>query len=91
LSYEERYSDISHKILDALYEEDLINYDVSENRVKNIIYDSMTKFIADAGEIESAVYDKIKSYKRRVIPGTDEYEILYEKFYKDELARRGLS
>lgn len=91
LSYEERYSDIAHKILDALYEEDLINYDVSENRVKNIIYDSMTKFIADAGEIESAVYDKIKSYKRRVIPGTDEYEILYEKFYKDELARRGLS
>ena len=69
----------------------LINYDVSENRVKNIIYDSMTKFIADAGELESAVYDKIKSYKRRVIPGTDEYEILYEKFYKDELARRGLA
>jgi len=37
------------------------------------------------------VYDKIKSYKRRLIPGTDEYEILYEKLYKDEIARRGMA
>lgn len=91
LSYEERYSDIAHKILNELYEEDLINYDVSENRVKNIIYDAMTAFIADTSEIENAVYEKIKSYKRRLVPGTDEYEIMYEKLYKDELARRGMA
>ncbi len=79
------------KFLDQLYEEDLIHYDVSENRIKNIIYDAMTKFIADTSEIENAVYEKIKSYKRRMIPGTDEYEILYEKLYKDELTRRGMA
>ncbi len=91
LSYEDRYSDIAHQILDQLYEEDLIHYDVSENRIKNIIYDAMTTFIADTSEIENAVYEKIKSYKRRMIPGTDEYEILYEKLYKDELTRRGMA
>jgi hypothetical protein len=77
--------------LDELYEEDLINYDVSENRIKNIIYDAITTFITDTSELENAVYEKIKTYKRRVIPGTDEYEILYEKLYKDEVARRGLA
>ena len=41
LNYEERYSDIAHKILDELYEEDLIHFDVAENRIKNIIYNSM--------------------------------------------------
>lgn len=91
LSYEDRYSDIAHQILDQLYEEDLIRYDVSENRVKNIIYDAMTLFIADASEIDNAVYEKIKSYKRRIIPGTDEFEIMYEKFYKEELASRGMT
>lgn len=91
LSYEDRYSDLAHKILDVLYEEDLINYDVSENRIKNIIYDAITSSVADSSEIENAVYDKIKSYKRRLIPGTDEYEILYEKLYKDELTRRGMA
>lgn len=91
LSYEERYSDIAHQILNELYEEDLIHYDVSENRIKNVIYDAITASIADSSEIESAVYEKIKSYKRHLIPGTDEYEILYEKLYQDELHRRGLS
>lgn len=91
LSYEERYSDIAHQILDALYEEDLIRYDVSENRIKNVIYDAITASIADTAQIESAVYEKIKSYKRNLVPGTDEYEIMYEKLYNDELHRRGLS
>jgi len=90
LNYEERYSDISHKILDELYEEDLIHFDVTENRIKNIIYNAITSFIADSSEIQDAVMDKIRSYKKRYIPGTDEFEILYEKLYKEELTKRGM-
>jgi len=90
LNYEERYSDISHKILDELYEEDLIHFEVTENRIKNIIYNSITSFIADSSAIEDAVMDKIHSYKRRFIPGTDEFEILYEKLYREELMKRGM-
>jgi len=89
LNHEERFSNISHKILDELYEEDLIHFDVSENRVKNIIFDAIASFIADNGEIEAAVSDKIASYKRQIIPGTEDYEILFEKLYKEELVKRG--
>ncbi len=91
LSYEERFSDLAHKILDNLYEEDLIHYDVSENRIKNTIYDAITSFVADTSEIESAVIDKLQTYKRKLIPGTDEYEILYEQLYKEELQKRGMA
>ena len=90
LNYEERYSDISHKILDELYEEDLIHFDVTENRIKNIIYGAITSFIADASELDDAVMDKIRSYKKRYIPGTDEFDILYEKIYREELTKRGM-
>ncbi|WP_373073380.1 DUF507 family protein [Sulfurimonas sp.] len=90
LNYEERYSDISHKILDELYEEDLIHFEVSENRIKNIIFNSITSFIADASEVDDAVMDKIRSYKKHYIPGTDEFEILYEKIYREEMAKRGM-
>ncbi len=90
LDYEERYSDISHKILDELYEEDLIHFDVTENRIKNIIYNAITSFIADSSEIQDAVMNKIRSYKRKFIPGTDEFDILYEKLYKEELNKRGM-
>ena len=90
LNYEERFSDISHKILDELYEEDLIHFDVTENRIKNIIYNAITGFIADANEIEDAVMDKIHSYKKRYIPGTDEFDILHEKLYHEEMMKRGM-
>ncbi len=90
LNYEERFSDIAHKILDELYEEDLIHFDVTENRIKNIIYSAITSFMADSSEIEDAVMDKIRSYKRRFIPGTDEFEILHEKLYREELTKRGM-
>ena len=90
LNYEERFSDISHKILDELYEEDLIHFEVTENRIKNIIYNSITGFIADTSEIEDAVMDKIRSYKKRYIPGTDEFDILHEKIYREEMMKRGM-
>jgi hypothetical protein len=90
LNYEERFSDLAHKILDELYEEDLIHFDVTENRIKNIIYNAITSFLADTSEIEDAVMDKIRSYKRKFIPGTDEFEILHEKLYREELMKRGM-
>ncbi|SMP88182.1 hypothetical protein SAMN06314019_10346 [Epsilonproteobacteria bacterium SCGC AD-311-C15] len=90
LNYEERYSDISHKILDELYEEDLIHFEVTENRIKNIIYNAITSFIADSSEIEDAVMNKIRTYKKRYIPGTDEFDILHEKLYREELMKRGM-
>ena len=90
LNYEERYSDIAHKILDELYEEDLIHFDVTENRIKNIIYNSITSFIAEASEIDDAVMDKIRTYKKKYIPGTDEFEILHVKLYREELLKRGM-
>lgn len=90
LNYEERYSDISHKVLDELYEEDLIHFDVTENRIKNIIYNAITSFVEEASALDNIIVDKIRAYKKRYIPGTDEFDILYEKLYKEELVRRGM-
>lgn len=91
LSYDERFSDIAHKILDELYEEDLIHYDIEEIRIKNVIYGAITAFIKDNDTIEDAVYEKIKSYQRKIIPGTDDYDIVFEKLYREELMKRGLA
>lgn len=91
LSYEDRFSDLAHKILDELYEEDLIHYEIEEIRIKNVIFNAMTSFIKDNDTIEDAVYEKIKSFKREIIPGTDDYEILHEKLYKEELIKRGMA
>ncbi|MCJ7766466.1 MAG: DUF507 family protein [Thiovulaceae bacterium] len=91
LAYEDRYSDISHKIFDALYEEDLINYEVTESRIKNIIYNAITGYISSSDEVDDAVMEKIHSYKRQIIPGSEEFDIIHEKLYNEELKKRGLA
>lgn len=90
LSYEDRYSDLSHKILDELIQNDLIEFQVSENMVKNVIFNSIESYIERFEDIEDRVIEKIKNYKRKLIPGSEEYDIVFEKLYQEELKKIGM-
>ncbi|PAF54003.1 competence protein [Helicobacter sp. 13S00482-2] len=89
LSWEDRYSDISHKILDELSLEGFIKFSISENLIKNIIFKSIDSYSKMYEEIEDEVIEKIKNYKRKILVGTDEYELVFEKLYEEELKRKG--
>jgi len=90
MNYDDRYSDLSHKILDELYEEYLIEYDVNDNQVKNVIFKAFKDFAKSYEEIDDIVYDKIRNMEKEVLPGSSEYEILYDRFFREELIRRGM-
>ncbi|AXH13780.1 DUF507 family protein [Malaciobacter mytili] len=90
LNNEDRFSDIAHKMLDYLWEEDYIHYTCSDNQVKNVIFTSIDEFLKGFEESDSAVLEKIKHYKRKLIPGTEEYDIVYNRLYEEELIKRGL-
>lgn len=89
LSWEDRYNEVSHKMLDELILEGYIKIKVSENLVKNLIFKSIDMYAQIYGDIEGAVIDKIKNYKRKLLVGTDEYELMFDKMYQEELRRRG--
>ena len=91
LSFEERYSNVAHGILDQLYEEDLAHYDVTENQVKNIIFNAIEDYMGAFSAIEDAVATKIEGYKRKLHYGSEEYEIVFEKLYSEELIKRGMA
>jgi hypothetical protein len=90
INYDDRYNDLSHTILDELYENYLIEYDVNENQVKNVIFKAFKEFSNIYEEIDDIVYNKIKKMEREVIPGSQDYELLYERLYEEELRRRGM-
>jgi len=90
MNYDDRYNDLSHKILDELYENYLIDYDVNDNQVKNVIFKAFKDFAKVYDEIDDIVYNRIKSMSKEVIPGSQDYELLYERLYQDELKRRGM-
>ena len=90
LNMEDRFSNIAHNIMDYLYEEDFIHFVVNDNQVKNLISNAIDNFIKGYDEADTVAYEKIKTYKRKLIPGTEDYDIVYHRLYEDELIRKGL-
>ena len=72
LNWEDRYNNLAHKILDELYDEDLIEFSTSETRVKNIIFKAIDSYTKIYNEIEEIVNEKISNYKRKIIFGSEE-------------------
>lgn len=89
LAWEERCSDVSHQILHVL-ETKHIAFDVSETMIKNIIFKAINDYSKIYDKAEDAVFEKLKKYKRKLIFGTEEYEIVFSKLYEEELRKRGL-
>ena len=86
----DRFSNVAHKILETIWKSGLVDYSVSENRVKNVIYGSIDEYLKSYEKIEDSVYEMMQNYKRKLIPGTDEYDLIFERLYQDELKKRGM-
>ena len=72
------------------YENYLIEYDVNDNQVRNVIFKAFKSFANAYDSIDDAVYEQILNMKKKYIPGSQEYELVYEKLYQEELVRRGM-
>src|SRR5574344_298935 len=81
LNKEDRFSDKAHKTLEYLWEEDFIHYVCSDNQVKNVIFASIDDFMKGFERADSEVLAKLRNYKRRLIPGTEEYDLIYHRLY----------
>ncbi len=90
LSYEDRFSNLAHTILNKLWEENLMDYSVSENIMKNVIFGSIEEYAQGFEDIEQTVIDKISKMKRKLIPATDEYNSVFERLYREELQKKGM-
>ena len=90
MNYDDRYNDLAHLILDELYENYLAEYTVNENQVKNVIFKAFKAFADAYDEIDDIVYAKIRGMEKEVIPGSQDYELLYERYYQEELSKRGM-
>lgn len=82
---EDRISNLSHEIMERLWRDDLADV-ADESRALARVKQSLTSFFLVAEEIEEAVRAKL----RNRVQGSRDWDALYQKFYQEELARRGL-
>ena len=90
LKKDERIDDLSHFLVKELWDKELIDYDVRDGKIKNIIFNSIMEFLNREKEARDEVYKKIENYKRPLIPGSEEFNLVFQRLYEQELKKRGL-
>jgi hypothetical protein len=84
---EDRISNLAHKILDKLWGDDLVDFP-DETKALSTIKSSIHNYFSVTDEIDQIVRKKLASYSQAKVPGSRDWEILYQKFYKEELAKK---
>jgi len=77
---------MAHEIITCIWRDDLADVSDDDRRVLGRVKQSLEAFFGAVDEIEAAVLAKL----RNKAPGSRDYDVLYQKFYHDEMARRHL-
>jgi hypothetical protein len=78
---------LSHLILDYLNHDDGIEYFPESQQVRQEIQKLIEGEMRADEAIDALVRRKIETQKRQILEGSDEWEVLYRKYYEEESAR----
>lgn len=83
---DDRINHVAHLIHDALYHDDLVDYPDEEKALREIKKAINQYFHVEEAADQSA-REKIASLKKGVAVGSREWEVLYRKYFEEELAK----
>ena len=78
---------LSHLILDHLNKDEEIEYFADPQEIRQEIVKMISDEMKADEAIDALVRRKIETQKRTIIEGSDEWEVLYRKYYEDEVTR----
>jgi uncharacterized protein len=78
---------LSHLILGHLDRDDGVEYFAEPQQVRQDIVKIISDEMKTDEAIDALVRRKIETQKRPILEGSDEWEVLYRKYYEDEVAR----
>ena len=90
LSYE-KVLQLSRRITGAIEELTEIEIFEEPNTIRQEVVRILNDLLVEEEKIDSAVKQRITSQKRTIPEGGAEWEILYRKYYTDELRKLGIT
>lgn len=78
---------LSHLILDYLNKDDEVEYFADIQEIRQQIVRIIEGVMKADEAIDVLVRRRIESQKRTIVEGSEEWEILYRKYYEDETAK----
>ena len=86
---EDRISHLSHIMIDRLYKDDVADFP-DEAQALREAKRIFAQYVRVEDEVDTFVRQKIVKLSRRVPEGGREWEILYRKYFEEEMAKRKL-
>ena len=87
----EKVIQLSHRIMDALQELDEVEIFDEPNNIRQGIVKNLNDLLHEEEKIDGTVKLRITSQKRTIPEGGAEWDILYRKYYGDELRKLGIT
>ena len=87
---DDKVTHMSHVILKALMDKDVIDIIEEEGTVRHAIRRVINQQLKAGSDMEDAVRHKIESLSRGVAEGSPEWDTLYDKYMREEELRRGI-
>ena len=81
---------LSHKVVDHLVSSDDVDFIEDRETIRQKIVALLNGFLKEEEKMDADVRQKITGQKKNIPEGSDEWEILYRKYYAEELKRLGV-
>ncbi len=85
----EKINYLSRIILNSLFENDQVEFLEESNEIRLSVVKSIEEEIKLYNLIDKKAIEKIQSQKKAIEEGSREWEILYRKYYNDEISKLG--
>jgi hypothetical protein len=87
---DDKVNKLAHVVADTLAEIDEVDFLEDRNTIRQEARKALQKLLLEEVKIDQAARRKIASQQRIIPEGSQEWDILYRKYYNDEVKKLGL-
>ncbi|MGD0801558.1 MAG: DUF507 family protein [Terracidiphilus sp.] len=86
----DKLNKLAHTVADTLAEVDEVGFLEDRNTIRQEARKALTVLLTQEAGIDQAARNKIGSQRKVILEGSQEWEILYRKYYNDEVRKLGI-
>lgn len=82
---------LSHRVIDHLVAAPDVDFVEDRDTIRQEIVNIITSLLKVEEQVDAEVRAKISSQKKEILEGSEEWDILYRKYYAEALKRLGVA
>ncbi len=86
----DKLTDISHKLVAAMRKSREFRVRKDQNEVRLEVLGAMTEILTIEEKVDSSARAKIRTQKKEIPEGSEEWDLLHRRYYADELKKLGI-